>query len=168
MNEERRHAARPNAERRDVRSQLVAGMVDDSAFISNVSDEVFATTVSKARVCLERNKGLLNAGPGRLSAPFGIGLSCLIALVTATFHDFILSAGNWKFTFQLFLLISAVWLLYELGRLICRRVKMGRQNAVDFLIMKLVEENKLLRPNEPTNGPEQDADMRPTSTSATL
>jgi hypothetical protein len=76
---------------------------------ANLKQEIFITTVDKARNCL--NQALANVGQRNAwAAPAGILATIVAVFPTANFQDFVISRDTWKAMFLIAAMLSAVWL----------------------------------------------------------
>ena len=76
---------------------------------ANLKQEVFITTVDKARNCLKEAMGNVERRSA-WAAPAGILATIVAVFPTATFQDFIVSKDTWRAMFIIAALVSAVWL----------------------------------------------------------
>jgi len=82
----------------------------------NVSSGMFLTTEDKVKLCLEEHVKYLEKRREWLT-PFGLLLTLLAALLTASFKDIGLSASVWQALFILGAIGSGIWLLKSLLQL---------------------------------------------------
>jgi hypothetical protein len=83
----------------------------------NITQEIFVTTVDKARLCLIEALGRMERRDAWI-APTGILVTLAVVLLTTTFQDFLtLSKEYWKAMFSFATVVALVWLVYCL----CRR-----------------------------------------------
>lgn len=78
----------------------------------NVSQFVIVTTEDKVRLCLDSYEKR-SQNKFMWIAPAGIFLSLILALVTATFNDFMFSGDTWKAIFVLLSIGAAGWLIWS-------------------------------------------------------
>jgi hypothetical protein len=98
---------------------------------ANLKQEIFITTVDKARNCLK--EALANvAERNAWAAPAGILATIVVVFPTANFQDFVISKDTWRAMFLIAALLSAVWL----ARCLWARWKAGPL-SVDDVIQEL-------------------------------
>jgi hypothetical protein len=77
---------------------------------ANLKQEIFITTVDKARNCLK--EALANVEQRNAwAAPAGILATIVVVFPTANFQDFVVSKDTWRAMFLIAALLSAVWLV---------------------------------------------------------
>lgn len=100
----------------------------------NVRQHLIIVTADKAHLCLQRN--IHRMGQSRdWWTPAGIALSMTLALVTATFNNFILPAATWQALSVLILVLSLIWLVYALWH-------RPRCPTIEEVVQELREETK--------------------------
>jgi hypothetical protein len=98
---------------------------------ANLKQEIFITTVDKARNCLKET--LANVEQRNAwAAPAGILATIVVVFPTANFQDFVVSKDTWRAMFLIAALLSAVWL----ARCLWARWKAGPL-SVDDVIQEL-------------------------------
>src|ERR1035441_1583318 len=95
----------------------IVKLIQITSIDANLKQEIFITTVDKARNCLK--EALANVEQRNAwAAPAGILATIVVVFPTATFQDFIISKDTWRAMFIIAAMLSAVWLvrcLWEIG-----------------------------------------------------
>ena len=107
----------------------------DARHYNNTSEEVFSTTVNKARVCLYKHQKILK---GRISwiAPFGVFVTSLAAATSTKdyINVFGIEGKYWGAALMITVGVSAIWLLVSLFLTYRAWRKGGIEELVDNLV----------------------------------
>jgi hypothetical protein len=88
----------------------IVKLIQITSIDANLKQEIFITTVDKARNCLK--EALANVEQRNAwAAPAGILATIVVVFPTATFQDFIISKDTWRAMFIIAAMLSAVWLV---------------------------------------------------------
>jgi hypothetical protein len=88
----------------------IVKLIQITSIDANLKQEIFITTVDKARNCLK--EALANVERRNAwAAPAGILATIVVIFPTAMFQDFVISKDTWRAIFIIAALLSAIWLV---------------------------------------------------------
>lgn len=111
------------------------GIINADEVSINTGTGVIVTTEDKLKLALLERKGML-VGRDAWIAPFGIGISILITILTTDFRKFLLAAPVWEAIFYIALILTIFWFIYALA-------KRPKENSIDDFIQQIKKKEKL-------------------------
>jgi len=88
----------------------IVKLIQITSIDANLKQEVFITTVDKARNCLKETLTNMERRTA-WATPAGILATIVVVFPTASFQDFILPKDTWRAMFIIAALLSSVWLV---------------------------------------------------------
>ena len=108
-------------------------ILESATIHTNLTQEVIVTTQDKLNLALINHQNIIKARTDWV-IPFSILLSAITSLVAADFKTFLsIPADSWKSLYILASVISFVWLLYCLYKLIINRNKGNNDYFINSL-----------------------------------
>ena len=110
---------------------------DNLNVYQNTAQDCIVTTKDKLElVLIKTEKALVDKNSWQ--TPLGLIVSCIVALVSSNFKDFILTASEWKSLFVFSVIACSIWLLHTI-KIAWRNRRKGN---IDNIIEQIISESK--------------------------
>ncbi len=110
---------------------------DNLNVYQNTAQDCIVTTKDKLElVLIKTEKALVDKNSWQ--TPLGLIISCIVALVSSNFKDFILTASEWKSLFVFSVIACSIWLLHTI-KIAWRNRRKGN---IDNIIEQIISESK--------------------------
>lgn len=110
---------------------------DNLNVYQNTAQDCIVTTRDKIELVLIKTEKALSAKNSWMT-PLGLVVTCIVALSSAEFKNFILSSSEWKALFVLSTIICSIWLL----RTLSIAWKNRKKGNIDSIINQIISESK--------------------------
>lgn len=110
---------------------------DNLNVYQNTAQDCIVTTRDKIELVLIKTEKALSAKNSWMT-PLGLVITCVVALASADFKNFILSSSEWKALFVLSTIVCCIWL----SRTLVIAWKYRKQGNIDNIINQIISESK--------------------------
>ena len=110
---------------------------DNLNVYQNTAQDCIVTTRDKIELVLIKTEKALSAKNSWMT-PLGLVITCIVALASADFNNFILSSSEWKALFVLSTIICSIWLF----RALLVAWKSRKKGNIESIINQIISESK--------------------------